>query len=124
MTDVWRRGSGSLKDPFVFSIKAERGKRGKGSGGGAGRLDGYPLCGPHLGSRSGGGGDESICVCNGEGERKRERESVSGSWKQARWSLGVVLAALFYLNVLTLPGLLRSSISFLAADPTPLCFTI
>ena len=33
MTDVWWRGSGALKDPFVFSIKAERGKRGKGSGG-------------------------------------------------------------------------------------------
>lgn len=37
MTDVWWRGSGSLKDPFVFPIKAERGKRGKGSAGGGGQ---------------------------------------------------------------------------------------
>lgn len=30
--------SWALKDPFVFSIKAERGKRGKGGGGGGTRL--------------------------------------------------------------------------------------
>lgn len=76
MTDVWRRGSGSLKDPFVFSIKAERGKRGKGPGRGGREVRWLPPVRSTLRITQWGWGVMRVFVFAMEKERERERESL------------------------------------------------
>lgn len=79
MTDVWRRGSGLWKIHLSSQLKLRGGREERDMG--AGRLVGYPLCGPHLrtcGWGWGGWGGAKLCVfaCLREGERKREGTSV------------------------------------------------
>lgn len=58
MTDVWWRGSGLWKIHLSSQLKLRGGREEKDMG--AGRLGGYPLCGPHLGTC---GWGKAVCIC-------------------------------------------------------------
>lgn len=76
-------GLWALKDPFVFSIKAERGKRGTGYGGR--EVRGLPPVRSTLRNMCWDQSCVYLCVCKRERERERERvnKCVSDSWMQA-----------------------------------------
>lgn len=122
MTDVWWRASGLWKIHLSSQLKLRVGKRATGYGGR--EVTGLPpVRSAHLGTC--GGGEAAVRVCvfarekDTEKERERANKCVSDSWTQARWSLGVVLAAPFHLNAPTLP--LHSLLPYLfcAVFPTP-----
>lgn len=83
MTDVWRRGSGLWKIHLSSQLKL-RGGREEGDMG-VGRLGGYPLCGPHLGT-CGRSKAASICVFVGEKEREQVCRTV-GCRPDEAWEL-------------------------------------
>lgn len=115
MTDVWWRGRGLWKIHLSSQLKLRGGREERDMG--AGRLGGYPLCVPHLGTCGGGGEGGSnlwVSAC------LQGRERVECSPAEAE----IVLAAPFHLNTPTLP--LHSLLPYLLLSgfPTPLYFTI
>lgn len=105
MTDVWWRGSGLWKIHLSSQLKLRGGREERDMG--AGRLGGYLLCLPHLGTNL------WVSVF----ARKRE------SWMQSA-EAEIVLAAPFHLNAPTLPLHSLLPCLLLSGFPTPLYFTI
>lgn len=110
MTDVWWRGSGLWKIHLSSQLKLRGGREERDMG--AGRLGGYPLCVPHLGT-CGGGGVKSVSIC--VFARKRE------SWMQSRWSWNC-FGSSFSPKCPHPPTSLPSPISFALRIPHPSLF--
>lgn len=83
ITDVWWRGSGLWKIHLSSQLKLRGGREERDMG--AGRLGGYPLCGPYLGT-CGRSKAVYICVCKRRKEWTSECRTV-GCRPDEAWEL-------------------------------------
>lgn len=115
MTDVWWRGSGLWKIHLSSQLKLRGGREERDMG--AGRLGGYPLCGPHLGTC---GGGEAVRVCVFVREKERESEQVCvGQLDAGQMKPGSCFGSSFSPKCPYPPTLLPSPISFPCRIPHP-----
>lgn len=117
MTDVWWRGSGLWKIHLSSQLKLRGGREERDMG--AGRLGGYPLCGPHLGTC---GGGEAACICVFVRERESEQVCV-GQLDAGQMKPGSCFGSSFSPKCPYPPTLLPSPISFprRIPHPSPFC---
>lgn len=118
MTDVWWRGSGVWKIHLSSQLKLRGGREERDMG--AGRLGGYPLCGPHLG----GWGDAVCFLCVRKREREREWTSVVGQLDAGQGKPGSCFGSSFSPKCPHPPTLLPYLFLTVFLHPSTFCHTV
>lgn len=120
MTDVWWRGSELWKIHLSSQLKLRGGREERDMG--AGRLGGYPLCGPHLGTC---GRSKAVYICVFVREKKSE-QVCAGQLDAGQMKPGSCFGSSFSPKCPYPPTLLPSFISFPCCipHPSPFCHVV